>query len=158
MFNFFKVHWKIIYTLMFLFSFALTLLAVSLCGRHDSGGRSWDGNRCRGNHRPDAGTGRRLATRGGAWLVARRWSTWGGADVGSGRFRHAGADEETVKKCYYRFLNFEKCTCIVYLHLFRMFSGVCACVYVFIGYLPLSWAGLFRDICLWSVDLAWSPT
>lgn len=81
-----------------MFLSALTLLAVSLCGRHDSGGRSWDGNRCRGNHRPDAGTRRRLATRGGAWLVARRWSTWGGADVGSGRFRHAGADEETIKK------------------------------------------------------------
>lgn len=80
--------------------------------------------------------------------------------LGVGRMLAVGGSDmleltkKPLKKCYYRFLNFEKCTCIVYLHLFRMFSGVCVCVYVFIGYLPLSWAGLFRDICLWSVDLA----
>lgn len=41
-----------------------------------------------------------------------------------------------------------------FLQLSRIVSGVCECVYVFNSYLPLSWAGLFKDICLWSVDLA----
>lgn len=89
------------FILNFFSSLALTLLAVSLCGRHDRGSRSWDGDSCRGNHWPDAGAGCGLVTRGGAWLVARRWSTCGGADVGSGRVRQAGADGESMKSYFF---------------------------------------------------------
>lgn len=82
-----------------LLNFALTLLAVSLCGRHYSGSRRRDGDSCWGNHWSNAGTGCSLAARGGARLAARRWSTWGGPDVGSGRLGQAGAVEETITSC-----------------------------------------------------------
>lgn len=121
--------------------FALTLLTINLCGWHDSGGRSWGGDCSWGNHRSNACTGSSLATRGGAWLVARRWSTWGGADVGSGRFRQAWAYEKNQTGFRYTFLKFENA---------HFLGGS--------GYLPLSWAGLFKEIFLWSEGLAWSLT
>lgn len=72
----------------------LTLLAFSLCGRHYCGHRCWDRDSCQGNQRTDAGSRRGLAARRGTWLVARRWSTWGGSDVGSWRLRQSGTDGE----------------------------------------------------------------
>lgn len=112
-----------------LLDFALTLLVVSLRGRHNSGSRRRDGDSCWGNHRSDAGTGCGLAARGGAWLAALRWSAWGGADVGSGRFGQAGAVEETITSCCHR----RKGTRVLYLRLLRTPSGVWLCV------LSLSW-------------------
>lgn len=167
---------------------ALTLLTVSLCGRHYSGCRCWGRNSCRGNHRPDAGTRRGLATRGGARLIARRWCTCGRPDVGSGRLWQAGANGEAVRSCYYYYVFCKQCVAFVLslVWLCRSFqsrnqitSTVCKLdffkalpikhflhslwclsmhVYVFTNYLPLSWAGLFKEICRWSADLAWSPT
>lgn len=87
--------------------FPLTLLAVILCGRHDSGRRCWDGDGYRGNHWPDAGSGCGLAPRGGARFVARRRSACSGADVGSGGVALAGTDGEVVTGsflCNYLFL------------------------------------------------------